>query len=129
MKYILLILILLLSSTCFANEITSVRQVSDYNGYLLSKSYIPSLKNYEAGYQGAANSMHNIFNADYYTKYYNGTEDIFYADEFKYGGRYDLITYYWNPPATESIPEPCSILILGCGGCVMFTRRTRQNRS
>lgn len=123
MKYLLIILILLLSSTCFANEITTVRQVPEFSGYLLSKSYIPSLSNYEAGRQGAANSMQKIFDAHYYDDYYFGTANIFYADEFRYGGRYDLITYYWNPPVVEPIPEPLTIIILGCGICVMCTSR------
>ena len=130
MKCLFLILVLLLSSACFAGEVKTVRQLSDNTGYLLSESHIPSLETYEAGRQGGLNSMHQVFDVHYYDEYYSGTVDIFYSDESRYGGRYDQITYYWNPPVEqkiyEEIPEPSSALLLLCGMSVLI-RRTRRD--
>jgi hypothetical protein len=146
MKHLFLISIFLLCLACFAKagEITSVRQTSDTGAYLISKSYISSLEEYEAGRQGALMSMHKVFDVHYYDDFYANSEDIFYSDEFKYGGRYDLITYYWNPPVEylhpfdtftlerhihpvrPVVPEPLIITILLCGIPILIRRTARS---
>lgn len=94
---------------------------------LISGSYITSLSPYEAGRQQAAINLSEIM--DIGAGLNDVTDhDIFYSDEFKYGGRWDNVVYYWNVPTIDKrsdiIPEPSVLLFMSMG--VLFLRHSKH---
>lgn len=100
-----------------ANASTMTVSLGKEGSTLISKSYIPEVSEFEAGRQGAAESMRKVMDIPGIEYFRIQDQEIQYIDQFKYGGYYFLTVDYYNVPVvadfayTQNVPEPNLIFL------------------
>jgi hypothetical protein len=131
MRILFLLFVLLLCQFAYADMITVQQGVGEAE--LLSDIFIRSLYYFEAGKQQAAEEKTQVactYVAHFQTEFWNfkNNNNIFYSNEFKYGGRLDLTTWYWNPPIERTdfyqIPETKSLYLMIAITLILFFLKT-----